>query len=89
MIEAISGWIGDFFMQVGNFLAGVFNGILVVLPNSPFQKIMMNDSVHQILKWLNYFVPISFMLSVLQSWLFAISIFYLWQLMLRWVKAIE
>lgn len=85
----ISGWIQGFFSQIGDLLGEMFEKILSILPDSPFQALSSIPEVQEVLGYVNYFVPISFFLSVLQLWLAAIGVFYLWQVILRLIKAIE
>lgn len=84
---------------MGNLLIGLANGILKacanvlnmavsVLPNSPFQMID-NSPVGEFLSGLAWVIPISQILAILELWVTAIGIYYLVQVILRWVKAIE
>lgn len=85
----ITGMISGLFGQMGDLLNQLLAVIMVALPNSPFQMITQNATVSRYLGYLNWFIPITFMLGVLQAWLIAVGIFYVWQLLLRWLKAIE
>jgi len=85
----ITGWISGLFSQMGDLLNNLLNVIMVVLPDSPFVMITQNTTIAKYVGYLNWFIPISFMLSVLQAWLVAVGCFYAWQLLLRWLKAIE
>lgn len=63
--------------------------VLKVLPTSPFSAFL--DKMGQIpyLSTLNYFVPISEMIAIGEAWLVAVGVFYLWSIVLRWIRAIE
>ena len=41
------------------------------------------------LGYLNYFLPISQIIAIGEAWLVAIGLFYAYQIILRWIKAIE
>lgn len=67
----------------------VLNAILFLLPTSPFADIQIPAEVKRILGYVNYFIPIRAMLIIGGSWLSAIGIYYIYQVMLRKVKAIK
>lgn len=85
----ITSWISDFFIQIGNLLTSILVTVLSILPDSPFQRLTSNAEINVILGYINYFIPVGFFMSVLQGWLIAIGIFYMWQIILRFIKAIE
>lgn len=85
----IVGFFIGIFGQIGDWLNTALIGILSILPNSPFVYLQSNTTVSKYLGWLNWFLPIDFALATLELWLFAVGIFYIWQLLLRWVKAIN
>ncbi|MNP69293.1 hypothetical protein D3C76_1653680 [compost metagenome] len=60
----------------------------MLLPPSPFQLID-NSPISEFLGGLNYFVPISFFISSGTAWLTAIGLYYIAQIVMRWLKAIE
>lgn len=60
-----------------------------LLPGSPFTAFINSIPSIPYLGYINYFVPISQMIAIGQAWLTAIGIFYLYQAVLRWLKAIE
>lgn len=66
----------------------ILSWVLAFLPDSPFQMISNNPAV----KWLpyvNWFIPVSFMISTMELWLSAIAIYYIYSMILRWVKAVS
>lgn len=77
-------WNG--FINAGN---KVLNAVLFLLPDSPFADIEIPAEVKKILGYVNYFVPIRAMLGIAGSWLAAIGIYYLYQVILRKVHAIK
>lgn len=62
---------------------------LSLLPNSPFQNIEIPASVSENLSALNWIIPVDKILITLSLWLVAVTGFYLYQIILRWFKAIE
>lgn len=70
---------------ISKFLSWVIH----LLPTSPFTAFI--DSLGDIpyLGWFNWFVPVGSMIAVGEAWLVAIGLFYLYSVVLRWVKAID
>lgn len=67
--------------------------ILNILLKSPVQKILLEyqgtfNLIHKYVGYLNWFVPIGWILDLLVAWLGAIAIFYGVMALLRWVKLI-
>lgn len=60
-----------------------------ILPRSPFRGFI--DSIGQLpfLGWLNWFVPVQDLIEIFAAWLAAVAVFYLYQIVLRWVKVIQ
>lgn len=69
-------------------LGGVISFIFRLLPDSPF-KLLDNSPIADFLPTLNYFLPISEIILSAETWLTCIGIYYLYQIVLRWIKAIE
>lgn len=73
-------------------LSSVFDGliqrVLQVLPTSPLREFI--DSMGDIpyLSYLNWFFPVSEIIAVLSLWITAIGLFYLWSVVLRWLRVI-
>lgn len=82
-----------FINLINNLIAGLGKVVQIVffmLPNSPFQKyIVQNSVIKSYVGYINYFVPIAEMLIVLEAWCLAIGVYYIIQIVLRWLKAIE
>lgn len=81
VFNSILGWVGDRINELLSF-------ICLILPDSPFQ-LLTNSPISQYLGYINYFIPIDFMLDVLTAWLSAILVYYGYQILMRWAKAIE
>jgi len=84
-----SGIVGTVFDELTTLLNNLLVFVAAGLPNSPFTYLEQSSVISKYLGSINYFIPISYMVSVLQAWCLAIGIFYVWQLALRWAKAIE
>lgn len=65
--------------------------VLSFLPDSPFLVLqnMSNSEIYQWIKWLNWFIPINTFVSIMEAWLVGIGLYYIYQIVLRWLKAIE
>lgn len=59
-----------------------------ILPTSPFRPFLDRFSDIPYLGYLNWFVPIKEMLVVMLAWVTAVGLFYLYSIVLRWVKVI-
>lgn len=59
-----------------------------VLPLSPFQDFIDQFRELPFLAYLNWFVPVRGILTVLTAWLAAIAAFYLYSILLRWLKVL-
>lgn len=58
-----------------------------LLPNSPFVNLTFENL--KFLDTLNWVIPFNLMLSTISLWLVSIVSYYLVQIILRWVKAIQ
>lgn len=83
----------DIFTNVFNTLADLiikfFNGLLALLPQSPFASFLEAMEKWEFLEVLNWIVPIGTFISIGTAWLTAIGVYYAWSVVLRWIKAIE
>ncbi|MEF9946183.1 MAG: hypothetical protein RR737_06285 [Lachnospiraceae bacterium] len=65
------------------------DAVLKILPLSPFTVFIDKVGELPYLGWLNWFIPISTMIAVGEAWLISVGIFYLYSIILRWIRAIE
>lgn len=75
-----------------NLFKSIMDVIISVLPTSPFKGVikgMESEEVQQVLSYLNWFVPIKDIVVVLTGWLTAIGLYYIYVIVLRWIKAIK
>lgn len=67
-----------------------FLAVLVsLLPRSPFAETIDSLEGLPFLGYLNWFVPVGEMLSAAMLWLAAITVYYLYSVVARWVKLIS
>lgn len=60
-----------------------------VLPTSPFQEYIQAFVPPDWLGYLNWFIPVSSLLGIFAAWLSAVALFYLYSIIMRWVRAID
>lgn len=75
-------------MQINQAFDKLVQQIVQVLPRSPFADFF---DQFQNLPWLgvlNWFFPVQACLNVIAAWLGAITLFYLYSVVMRWVKMI-
>lgn len=82
----------DVFRQIFDWLGGALNDVLgwvlFVLPDSPF-KLISKTPIAKYLGYINWFVPVDYILSVLAAWIAAVAIYYGYKMILAWIKAIN
>lgn len=70
----------------------VFNAfkdaLLSVLPLSPFTQFIEQFRSLPFLGYLNWFFPVGDCLAVMGVWLTAVGLFYLYSIVMRWLKVI-
>ena len=62
--------------------------LMQVLPISPFQQYIDQFRSLPYLGWLNWFFPVGACLTVMAAWLVAVGLFYLYSILMRWIKII-
>lgn len=82
--------LAQFFQKIIDFLGGVLSFVVDILPSSPFIYIdSAPEQITNILQGINYFIPIYNFVSILQAWLIAVAVYYLYSIWARWAKAIQ
>ena len=76
------------FSSLKSWVVNVIAMLLNLLPDSPFHFESAGE-FRSIMGYINYFVPVGAMLSILSTWLVAVGAYYVVSAVLRWVKAIE
>lgn len=77
---------------MGDILAGGLKTILSFLPDSPLVFLDKLTASGELLEWLgmvNWFVPVYTFVGIFEGWLGAVAIYYVYQVVLRWLNAIE
>lgn len=80
-MNSLLTWLSE---QINN----LGNAIVAVLPLSPFRGFIDNFQVPEYVGWLNWFFPVREFLLVMAVWLTSIAAFYLYSIIMRWVKMI-
>lgn len=75
-------------MTINQAFRGLISQLLSVLPTSPFADFVAQFSGLPWLGVLNWFFPVRQCLIVMTAWLGAIGLFYLYSVVMRWVKMI-
>lgn len=74
--------------EMSNIFQHFGNDIQKFLPLSPFRDLIF-DLENIDFGWLNWFIPVQAIMHICGLWLTAIGIFYVYQIILRWLKVIE
>lgn len=74
------------FQGIIDALAAILNVVLLLFPKSPFVMLSEYTLRSDLLKFLNYLLPIAEMVVITEAWLAAITVFYVWSVMAKWVK---
>lgn len=80
--------MGDVLTAVMNGLESAAKWVVALLPASPFRAIS-NSGVAEFLGNLGWVVPVNEILAILQLWIPAVAVFYLYQAVLRFTRMIE
>lgn len=84
---------------MGNFVIGMCNGLIkalgvvlglifAILPPSPF-TLIDNSPIAPYINGMNWILPIDEIIVITETWLTAIGIYYISQIVMRWLKAIK
>ena len=65
------------------------NFVLSKLPQAAFVTYIDALSNIPFLKHLNYFIPVSTFIGIGEAWLVAIGLFYLYSIIMRWIRMIS
>lgn len=66
-------------------------GVVEFFPSSPFRILddLSNSEVYEWLRMVNWFLPIGTFVGILEGWLTCVAVYYVYQIVLRWIKVIE
>ena len=62
--------------------------LISVLPTSPFQGFISYLSSVPYLGYINWFIPMGTIISITVTWTTAIGLYYLYSIVMRWIKVI-
>lgn len=74
------------FLSWLNSIAGT---VLSFLPDSPFAPFISAMSEWKWLGYLNWIFPVGTFIEIGKIWLSAVGVYYIYQIILRWVRAVE
>lgn len=80
--------LAKFLQFLINALGAVLSAIVGLLPKSPFQFVA-NSQFSDLLAKINYFIPIYEFISILELWVVAVGVYYLYSVVARWLKMID
>lgn len=66
--------------------------LIQLFPASPLADVWSQLAATPVMEWmgwLNWFIPVGKILGILSVWLTAVSAYYVYQIVLRWIKVIE
>lgn len=81
--------IQNIWQSITSAVYSLIQAMINVLPDSPFDTLAQIPEVTTIVKWLNWVVPIQFFLSSMAAWLSAISIYYIYSVIMKWIKLVS
>ena len=76
----------ELFIQWLNSIAGA---VFSFLPDSPFAPYINSISEWGFLGYINWLIPVGTFIKIGSSWLLAVGVYYVYQIILRWVWAVE
>lgn len=79
----------DFFNYIVEEFENLGESIVESLPSSPIVWIESNEQIKTYLSYVNWFIPIYQMIPILEAWLICILLYYVVQVILRWLKVVE
>lgn len=63
--------------------------LISVLPTSPFQGFISYLSSVPYLGYINWFIPMGTIINITVTWTTAIGLYYLYSIVMRWIKVIR
>lgn len=74
---------------IKNFVEEFLAVVQRVLPTSPFQPYISELEELPYLNYLNWFIPVGTILNICAAWLVSVGLFYMYSIILRWIRAID
>ena len=75
-----------------NGLVSFAVSVINLFPASPFlflQDLAGNSTMADILAMVNWFVPIYSFVAILETWLGCVALYYVYQIVMRWLKVVS
>lgn len=88
MFSGIGSWFAMVWDKIITGMSSAGAAVIAMLPDSPFQ-IIDNSPVAKYMGYLNWIIPMNQIVGILELWVTAIVIYYLYVVILRWIKAIQ
>lgn len=65
--------------------------VIELFPESPFLILeeLSTTEFYDLLRFLNWFIPINTFITIFDTWLVGVALYYAYQVVLRWIKVIE
>ena len=79
------------FDALSDALVDLAVSIVELFTASPFTVLdeLGNSEVYEWLRMVNWFIPIGTFVSILEGWLVCVAVYYVYQIVLRWIRVIE
>lgn len=74
---------------ISNIFGAIGEVIFSLLPDSPFTSFLDAMQTQDWLRWLNWLIPIGTFISIGTAWLTCVSVYYLYSMILRYIRAVE
>lgn len=76
---------------IGTFIYNILDALGNILPRDPFVEFFTipDAVVYKYLAWINWFIPVNFIVASFESFLLAYGSYLLISSILRWIKAIQ
>lgn len=75
-------------MNISDAWNGLLQSVIQILPRSPFAQFVEQFEDLPYLGYLNWFIPVRSILTIMAAWLAAITLFYVYSVVARWIKLI-
>ena len=65
--------------------------IVEIFPTSPFVILdeLSSTEIYSWIQMLNWFIPVTSFVGISETWLSCVAVYYVYQVVLRWIKVIE
>ena len=75
--------------QFNSIYEGFGSWIYEILPLSPFKDVIAQFGTLPYLGYINWFFPVGEALQIMAAWLTAVTAYFMWQWILRWLNVIQ